>query len=107
MYPRITGTCTQNECAETAMGRRGDIGAIQVRKTHLHQPTTPPHLIIGSRQRGGNYKTKTKTQGPPMEQRPPQGRCTDNKEPTTPDQATLRQDRVHLYSLDVDITDTH
>ena len=42
-----------------------------------------------------------------MSQRPPQGRRTGNKETTDPDQATLRADRVHLSSLDVDITDKH
>ena len=56
VHPRITGTCTQNQCAETAMGRRGVIGAVQVRTHHIksphhHHPTPPPHPRIRTKQR--------------------------------------------------------
>ena len=56
VHLRITGTCTQYQCAETAMGRRGGIGAVQVRTHHItsphpHHPTPPLHPIIGTKQR--------------------------------------------------------
>ena len=37
----------------------------------------------------------------------PTGRRTGNREPTAPDQATQKGDRLHLSTLGVDIIDTH
>ena len=107
VYPRITGTCTQNECAETAMGRQGWIGAVQVsaqhiKSTHPHQPTPHPTQELGPI--SGKIK---KTQGPTTAQGPPQGMHTGTRDPTAPDQATPRGKRVNLSPLDVGRTDAH
>ena len=102
----VRATYTQNQCAETAMGRRHGIGAIQVRtrtpNTQLPHPTQESGLNIGTKD-----ARNTKTQGLMTAQGPPQGRRTGNREPTAPDQTTPRGDRVNLLFLDVDITDTH
>ena len=88
------------------MGRRRGIGAIQVSTCTPHLSTPPPHPRIGTEQRDKGCK-KIKDTRADDGTGATTGTRTGNRDPIAPEQATPRGGRVHLSSLDVDITDTH
>ena len=87
------------------MERRRGISAIQVRTRTPNTHPPPPHPRRGTEQRDKRSK-KHKVTRDDNGTGATTGRRTGNREPTVTDQATPKGDRVHLSSLDVDITHT-